>query len=238
MARHKKKEPQVYKAPADLVAHLVRTAPPAPDPGLPAGADPTRSRYRHCPICNDGRRHASTPADDYLTTHIRHHHDLDYHPSNPHRQHAAAARLQDAIALDVTHTYAPQPYRSNWKYDMTLLPDWSAPDVQAYLSQWDGEHVIENTIDGQLAHGTARELKILLETRQRHRAWVHWWLIDRRDGLRAAGFKMQIFKPNRTTVLYLDRAVYELVSALVTDHRTMDGFLQCGDAWLAGVRHG
>jgi hypothetical protein len=237
MARHAKKSPQFYKSPADLVAHFVRTAAPAPDLELPTGADPTRSRYRYCPVCNDGRRHVSTPAEDYLATHIRHHHDLDYHPSNPHRQHAAAARLQDAIALD-TRAHPPQPYPSNWKYDSTRVPDWSAPDVQAYLSQWDGEYVIENTIDGEPVQGTARALKILLETRERHRQWIRWWLVDRRDGLRAAGFKMQIVKANRSEILYLDRTVSDLAQALVTDHRAFDGFLQCADEWLAGVRHG
>lgn len=226
MARHAKKSPQFYKSPADLVAHFVRTAAPAPDPGLPIGADPTRSRYRHCPVCNDGRRHVSTPAEDYLATHIRHHHDLDYHPSNPHRQHEAAARLQDAFALD-TRQRKPEAYPSNWKYDPTRVPDWSTPEVQAYLSQWDGEHVIENTIDGNLVRGTARDLKILFETRDRHHYWLRWWLVDRRDGLRAAGFKMQIVKANRSEILYLDLTVRELAQALVTDHR-----------WLAGVRHG
>lgn len=236
MARHKKKEPQFFKPPADLVAHLVRTAQPARDPALPPGADPSRSRYRFCPLCPNGRRLESTTASDELADHLRRYHDLDYQRRMPLAQHQVAARLQNGIAIEVQG--APRPYPTNWKYDQTRVPDWTDPHVQDWLSQWDDQAVIDDNYSEAPERGTARQIKIRMETAGRHRSWVNAWITERRDALRAAGFKLQLVPYSDGKALYVDTALFEIVKALVTDYRAMDEFFQCGDTWLAGVRHG
>lgn len=220
MARRPKKGKPNYLAPAELVAELVRTARPAPDAQLPAGADPTLSRYRYCPLCNDGKTHKSTPVDDWLRHHLRSGHDLEHVNFEPLRSYNNAARFQGAACLrdSIGYPETPNHREQAWKYDRSRLPDMDVPEIAAWYRDRYGA-------DGEMA---------AFEQSTR-RWWVSAWMVDNEKTL-AARFKYQAF-PERGC-FFIDASVLEILLALAQDHREMTGFIETANAWRAEISRG